>query len=194
MKLSKSDQRFLEKGRFADQQNKLKKASEDRIAKRNRIDQELKRREDEARRLSSGRVMPGPNIADAFRAPQGPNLNDLARSPQTQANVLQDTLGEFQSLFGEFGTKIQENAQVMLDAADLQNAAGEKQIQAADTMPTNISHNMNTIEVNGLGNLANGLMGFAQNITDITQNMIDPKNKYQGAPDQGDGVSPRNLG
>jgi len=194
MKLSKSDQRFLEKGRFADQQNKLKKESEDRIAKRNRIDQELKRREDEARRLSSGRVMPGPNIADAFRAPQGPNLNDLARSPQTQANVLQDTLGEFQSLFGEFGTKIQENAQVMLDAADLQNAAGEKQIQAADTMPTNISHNMNTIEVNGLGNLANGLMGFAQNITDITQNMIDPKNKYQGAPDQGDGVSPRNLG
>ena len=194
LKLSKSDQRFLEKGQFADKQNKLKKASEDRIAKRNRIDQELKRREDEARTLSSGRAIPGPNIADAFRAPQGPTLKDLAQSPRTQANILEDTLGEFQSLFGEFGAKIQENAQVMLDAADMQNAAGEKQIQAADTMPTNISHNMNTIEVNGLGNLANGIAGFANDLGQITQNLIDSKNPYEGAPEQGDGVSPRNLG
>jgi hypothetical protein len=185
LKLSKSDQRFLEKGQFADRENARKKASEDRIAKRNRIDQELKRREDEARKLSSGRAIPGPNLADALRGkPQG----------TTQSEALQDSLKQFQSLFGEFGAKIQENAQIMLDAADIQNAAGEKQIQAADTMPTNISHNMNTIEVNGLGNLANGIAGFANDLGQITQNLIDSKNPYEGAPEQGDGVSPRNLG
>ena len=85
-----------------------------------------------------------------------------------------------------FGEKMQENAQIMLNAADIQNAAGEKQQIAAETQPTDVNHTMNTLEVNGVGDIANGFMRLANNIGQATQNLIDSKSTY--TTEQGDGI------
>ena len=74
----------------------------------------------------------------------------------------------------------------MLNAADIQNAAGEKQQIAAETQPTDVNHTMNTLEVNGVGDIANGFMRLANNIGQATQNLIDSKSTY--TIEQGDGI------
>ena len=100
--------------------------------------------------------------------------------------TLENTYKAFESLFMSFGEKMEENAQTMLNAADIQNAAGEKQQIAAETQPTDVNHIMNTLEVNGVGDLANGFMRIANTLGEVTQNLIDPKNTYKA--EQGDGT------
>ena len=133
--------------------------------------------------LVAGNTGFNPTEEQILRA-SGPN-------PQQQS---QQGMENFATILQEGLVAFVEKVDLIQAAAELQNQASERQLEAANGMPTQIAHNMTPIEINGFADLPRALNEFTNNIGAIAQNMIDPSQKYQGPSDQGGGIDPRTLG
>ena len=139
-----------------------------------------------AAQLVSGNTGFNPTEEQILRA-SGP-------SPQDQFQQGSLSAQEFAAILQESVAAFTDNASLMQAAAELQNQASERQLEAANGMPTQIAHNVAPVEMNGFADLPRALDGFTNNIGEIAQRMIDPSQQYQGPSDQGGGIDIRTLG
>ena len=150
--------------------------------------------------LPVGSNTPLGNVAQLVSGNTGFNPTEeqilRASGPSPQEQFQQGSLSsqEFAAIMQESVAAFTDNASLMQAAAELQNQASERQLEAANGMPTQIAHNVAPVEMNGFADLPRALDGFTNNIGEIAQRMIDPSQQYQGPSDQGGGIDIRTLG